>query len=195
MRIVAPRTVEQFLDLAGREHVRHALPQLLAAEQFGQVVAEHAFELQIPAEELQRHDVPGNRRRGQFCAVQPGGIVGQVANAQLHDPPAPQPFEESPHIPAIGGHRVVGQMALAAQVLQESFQPTPAGRSACDGHRLENSAWRHDGTAVKRGADSNGPGAAIPSRATPPARANGGRPRRAAKDPLLISFGTPPAST
>ena len=89
-------------------------------------------------------------RRRQVAAVQPGGIVGQIANAQVGDRPARQPLEEPPHVAAIGGDRVVGQMALAPQVLEETFDPAAAGGPACNRYRLEHSAWGHDVLAVEK---------------------------------------------
>ena len=76
---------EQPVDLLGAEHLRHALPELLAAQQLGQVVGQHAFQLQVAEEDLQRDDVPGDAGRGQLPAVQPADVVGQVADRQLRN--------------------------------------------------------------------------------------------------------------
>ena len=63
---------EEPVDLLDAEHLGHALPQFLAAQQLRQVVAQHAFQLQVAEEDLQRDDVPGDAGGGQLAAVQPG---------------------------------------------------------------------------------------------------------------------------
>ena len=141
--VALARSGEQFFHAGGRKDVRHALPQLLAAQQFGGTVAQHAFQLQITAKQFQRDDVPGDRRRGQVAAVQPAGVVGQVANRQAGDRSARQPLEEMIDVAAIGGDGVFGQMAFVAQMLDEGVAPTSAAGPAGNRHRLQGSARRH----------------------------------------------------
>ena len=79
------RTLKQPVDLLRAEHLGHALPELLATQQLGQVFRQHAFQLQVAEEDLQRDDVPGDAGRGKLPAVQPGGVVGQIADRQGRD--------------------------------------------------------------------------------------------------------------
>src|SRR5204862_1379871 len=53
-RIAGGWAHEQLLDGLDREHLRHSMPKPLAPEQFGQIVAEHALQLQIAKEDLER---------------------------------------------------------------------------------------------------------------------------------------------
>ena len=60
--------LDELVDLLRAEHGGHPLPQLLAAEQLGQVVLQHAFKLQVTKEDLQRHKMAGDRRGASFFA-------------------------------------------------------------------------------------------------------------------------------
>ena len=114
--------LEQAVDLGRRQDLRHPLPQLLAAQQLGLAFDQHAFQLQIAEEDLQRGDMPGDARGAQLPLVQPTDIIGQVADRQGRDRPGLEPLEESRGIAAVGGHGVVGQVAFAGRVGDERLQ-------------------------------------------------------------------------
>ncbi len=84
---------------------------------------QHAFQLQVAEEDLQRHDVPGDARRGKLPAVQPGGVVGQIADRELGNASRAEPLEEPPQIAAVGRHGILRQVAFAGRVGHEGIQP------------------------------------------------------------------------
>ena len=114
---------KQPVDLLDAEHLRHPLPQFLAAQQLGQVVAEHALQLQVAKEDFQRHDVPGDAGRRELPPGKPGHVVGQVADRKIADVAALEPGEEVLEVAAVGRHGVLGQMAFPGRVVHESLQP------------------------------------------------------------------------
>ena len=111
------------LDDARRQHLGHALPQLLAAEQLGQVVGQHPFELQIAEEKLERNQMPRQRCRGQLPIVQPAGVFGKLLDREAGNHPLAQPVVEAAEVAAIGHDRIGRQMALALQVADKGLDP------------------------------------------------------------------------
>ena len=75
-----PRLTRHYFypPLAFEPYGSEGRPQLLAAQQFSQVVLQRPFKLQVPKEHPQRHDMPGDRGRSEFLVGQPGNEVGQV---------------------------------------------------------------------------------------------------------------------
>ena len=114
--------LEEAVDLGRREDLRHSLPQLLTAQQFGLAVDQDAFKLQIAEEDPQRRDVPGDARGAQLPLVQPIDVIGQVADRERRYRAGLQPLEEPRGVAAVGGHGVVGQVTFARRVGDERLQ-------------------------------------------------------------------------
>ena len=123
--------------MAGGQHVRHALPELLAAQQLGQVVVQQPFQLQVAEEDAQRRDVPRDAGRGKLALVQPTHVVGQILDRELRDPPPFKPAIKAAQVAVIGRDRVFRQVTLAAQVVDERIDPAAALGRAGNGGRFE----------------------------------------------------------
>ena len=120
--VARPGHFEEAVDLGRREDLRHPFPQFLAAQQLGLALDQHALQLQIAKEDLQRGDVPGDARGVQAALVQPVDVIGQIADREPGHRPGLEPLEEPPCVAAVGGHGVVGQVAFPSRVGNERFQ-------------------------------------------------------------------------
>jgi hypothetical protein len=108
----------------------HALPQLGRAEQLRLILGQHALELQVAEKYLERGDVPHDALGGERLLGQPRGIAGQLADGELAEPPVAEPRHEPLQVAPVGGDRVLGEVALGAQIAKKTFLPADgvAGR-------------------------------------------------------------------